>query len=366
MTAAIEISGFYSSIKTQEPYFTWLRRYMEITSLLNIGFVLLALYLIRTEGKNLKPEYKQVLLCNLLLPAVFSFYMGFVYQPYIVFPYHLLLTVGFFRFGPFVTAHLFNICCTVAILCSMGFIYSFWFNYITICFRISRQSSTKSNLIGLCFGVVFTVINFILMTIGVDENQYHDRDNIYEGDDRLRYFFDEYSIAIVRVGDKWSLKVLSVEAFIGIAIVIIVIPIITFKSYTTLNRIHNMISKTTLIQLKNALAISLWYLLQFGLLVGIPAATAMAFLLMHYAPSESFPLALVVLAPTQLTCPVICALYLIVIKPLRYGFLKLVGLQRYAPKPVAKFSTQSQLSTFTSHAPIRHTNRNAYGSIRLN
>ncbi|PIC19863.1 hypothetical protein B9Z55_025249 [Caenorhabditis nigoni] len=260
---------------------------MEITSVLNIIFVTLTFYLIRTEGKNLKPEYKQVLLCNLFLPAIFSLYMGFVYQPYIVFPYHLLLTVGFFRFGPFVTAHLFNICCTVAILCSMGFIYSFWFNYITICFRISKQSSTKSNLIGLIIGVIFTIVNFVLMTIGVDDHQYEDRDNLFEGDEKLRYFFDEYSIAIVRVRDKWSLKALSVEAFVGITVVVVVIPIITIKSHTTLSRIHNMISKQTLIQLKNALAISLWYLFQFGLLVGIPAATAMTLLLMHYAPSET-------------------------------------------------------------------------------
>ncbi|EGT47567.1 hypothetical protein CAEBREN_20267 [Caenorhabditis brenneri] len=343
MTSDIELTGFYNSIHVQEPYFVWLRRYMEVTSVLNIIFVTLTLYLIKTEGKNLKPEYKQVLLCNLLLPAIFSLYMGFIYQPYIVFPYHLLLTVGFFRFGPFATAHLFNICCTLAILCSMGFIYSFWFNYITICFRISRQSSTKSNFLGLCIGVVFTIVNFVLMTIGVDENQYQDRDNLYEGDGRLRYFFDEYSIAIVRVGDKWSLKALSVEAFIGIGIVVIVIPVITFKSFTTLSKIHHMISKQTLIQLKNALAISLWYLLQFGVLVGIPAATAMAFLLMRYTPKESFPFALVVLAPTQLTCPVICALYLSVIKPLRHGFLRLVGLERFAPKPVSKFSTQSRM-----------------------
>uniref|UniRef100_A0A1I7URK0 G protein-coupled receptor n=2 Tax=Caenorhabditis tropicalis TaxID=1561998 RepID=A0A1I7URK0_9PELO len=367
MSSNIELAGFYDSIKAQEPYFGWLRRYMEITCVLNIAVVILTLYLIRKEGKNLKPEYKQVLLCNLFLPAVFSLYMGFIYQPYIVFPYHLLLTVGFFRFGPFVTAHLFNICCTLAILCSMGFIYSFWFNYITICFRISQQSSTKSNLIGLCVGLVFTIVNFVLMTIGVDEHQYEDRDALYKGDGRLRYFFDEYSIAIVRVGDKWSLKVLSVEAFIGIAIVVIVIPIITFKSHRTLNRIHNMISKTTLIQLKNALSISLWYLLQFGVLVGIPAATAMALLLLRYSPSESFPFALVVLAPTQLTCPVICALYLSVIKPLRFGFLRLIGLHKYVPKAVSKVSTQSQLSTFTSsHAPVRHITRNAYGAIRLN
>ncbi|CAO4386358.1 unnamed protein product [Caenorhabditis nigoni] len=125
------------------------------------------------------------------------------------------------------------------------------------------------------------------MTIGVDDHQYEDRDNLFEGDEKLRYFFDEYSIAIVRVRDKWSLKALSVEAFVGITVVVVVIPIITIKSHTTLSRIHNMISKQTLIQLKNALAISLWYLFQFGLLVGIPAATAMALLLMHYAPSET-------------------------------------------------------------------------------
>ncbi|CAI2356088.1 unnamed protein product [Caenorhabditis sp. 36 PRJEB53466] len=180
------------------------------------------------------------------------------------------------------------------------------------------------------------------MTIGVDEHQYQDRELIYQSDGRTQYFFDNYSIAIVRVGDKWSLKALSVEAFIGIASVVVVIPIITFKSFTTLNRIHNMISKTTLLQLKSALAISLWYLLQFGILVGIPAATAMALLLTHYAPSHRFPIALVVLAPTQLTCPVICGLYLSLIKPLRNGLLRLIGLQRYAPKAVSQLSTQSR------------------------
>lgn len=181
---------------------------MEITSVLNVFLTALTLYLVRVEGKTLKRDYKQVLVCNLMLPVVFSVYMGFVYQPYIVFPYHLLLTVGFFRFGPFVTAHLFNICCTLAILCSMSFLYSFWFNYFTICYRISRQSSTKTNLIGVCIGVVFTIVNFVLMTIGVDEHQYEDRDNLYKTDNRIKYFFNEYSIAIVRVSDKWSLKVL--------------------------------------------------------------------------------------------------------------------------------------------------------------
>lgn len=183
------------------------QRYMEVTSVLNTAFVILTLYLIKKEGKTLKPDYRQVLLINLLLPATFSFYMGFIYQPYIVFPYHLLLTVGFFRFGPFVTAHLFNICCSLAILCSMGFIYSFWFNYITICFRISRQNSRKSNLMGMTFGIVFTVFNFLLMTIGVDSHQFQFRDDLYRSDSRIQTFFDEYSIAIVKVDDKWSLKV---------------------------------------------------------------------------------------------------------------------------------------------------------------
>uniref|UniRef100_A0A8R1DFG0 Uncharacterized protein n=1 Tax=Caenorhabditis japonica TaxID=281687 RepID=A0A8R1DFG0_CAEJA len=358
------IAGFNDSIQKQEPYFVWLRRYMEITSVLNVLIVTLALYIIRTEGKPLKPDYRQVLLVNLLLPATFSFYMGFIYQPYIVFPYHLLLTIGFFRFGPFVTAHLFNICCSLAILCSMGFIYSFWFNYITICFRITRQSSRKTNIIGAIFGMIFTIVNFVLMTIGVDPHQYEDRDYFYQSDEKLKYFFNEYSIALVRVSDKWSLKTLSIEAFIGITIVVIVIPIITVKSYTTLGKIHHMISKATLIQLKNALAISLWYLLQFGILVGVPAALAMAQLLTRYTPSPRFPMAFLVVAPTQLTCPVICTLYLTVIKPLRYGLFRLVGLHRFTPQTVSRISTQSQLSTFTSQ-PRASYNRKPYTSIKL-
>ncbi|CAI5456439.1 unnamed protein product [Caenorhabditis angaria] len=357
------IDGFCDSIYSQEGYFIVLRRFMEFSSIFNLLVVVFLSILLFIYGKSIKPDYRQVLLINLILPAIFSLYMGFIYQPYIIFPYHLLLTIGFFRFGPFVTAHLFNICCSIAILCSMGLIYSFWFNYMTICFRISRNASKKSNLMGFIFGIIFTFVNFILMTIGVNERQYEDYTDIINQDKRTQYFLENYSIAIVRVDQKWSLKVLSVEGFIGITCVVIIIPIITIKSYNALNLMHTQVSKTTVNQLKNALAISLCYLFQFGILVGIPAATAMAILLLRITPSPTFPLAFIILAPTQFTCPVICLLYICVLKPLRIGMLKILRLQKYLKQPIPPRSTQSQLSTVTTHH--RLTSKGPFAASRL-